>query len=51
MGAIIYLGHKLGQWASEALEIHSKTPQILGTLLGVALSLYLVVQQTNKLNS
>ncbi|MGB0450986.1 MAG: AtpZ/AtpI family protein [Flavobacteriaceae bacterium] len=51
MGAIIYLGHKLGQWASEALEIHSETPQILGTLLGVALSLYLVVQQTNKLNS
>ncbi len=51
MGVIIYLGHRIGLWCAQYLEIPSKTPQILGTLIGVALSLYLVLRQTNKFNA
>jgi len=51
IGAIIYLGNKTGQWCATHWETQSKTPEIMGTLLGVALSFYLVLQQTNKLNS
>ena len=51
MGEIIYLGHRIGFWAAQYWAITSKFPEIMGTLSGVALALYLVVRQTNKLNN
>ena len=51
MGVIIYVGHRLGLWVAYYWAITSKLPEIVGTLVGVALSLYLVVRQTKKLNA
>ena len=51
MGVIIYVGHRLGLWVAHYWAITSKLPEIVGTLVGVALSLYLVVRQTKKLNA
>ena len=51
MGVIIYLGHQIGLWSANYWAIASSTPEVIGTLAGVALSLYLVVRQTTKLNS
>lgn len=51
MGVIIYVGHRLGLWVADYWAITSKLPEIVGTLVGVALSLYLVVRQTKKLNA
>jgi len=51
MGAIIFLGHRLGLWSAQHWAIPSKGPEVIGTLIGVALALYLVVRQTNKLNT
>ena len=51
MGVIIYVGHRLGLWVAYYWAITSKSPEIVGTLVGVALSLYLVVRQTKKLNA
>ena len=51
MGVIIYLGHQIGLWSANYWAIASSAPEVVGTLAGVALSLYLVVRQTTKLNS
>jgi hypothetical protein len=51
MGVIIYLGHRIGLWGAQYLGMTTKLPEIIGTLAGVALALYLVVRQTNKLNT
>lgn len=51
MGVIIYLGHQIGLWSAQQWALTSKLPEVIGTLAGVALSLYLVVRQTTKLNS
>ncbi|MDT0555547.1 AtpZ/AtpI family protein [Patiriisocius hiemis] len=50
MGAIIFLFVKLGLWLDENYNSGEKLYIIFGTLLGVAISLFLVIKQTNKLN-
>jgi|TARA_R100000541_G_C1870856_1_gene80773 F0F1-type ATP synthase assembly protein I len=51
MGAIIYLFVQLGKWLDASYgDEGSKLYLIIGTLLGVAISLFLVVKQTNRLN-
>jgi F0F1-type ATP synthase assembly protein I len=51
MGVIIYLFVKLGQWLDGKYTDGGKAFLIVCTLIGVAVSLFLVVKQTNKLNS
>ena len=51
MGVIIYLGAKGGQWLDEKYGGDSNTYTVVLTLLAVAISMYLVIKQTNKLNS
>lgn len=50
MGAIIYLFVKGGQWLDSTYNPGGKAFLIVGTLLGICISLYLVIQQTNRLN-
>lgn len=50
MGVVIYLFVQLGKW----LDVQygdGKTFTIICTLVGVGISLFLVVKQTNRLNS
>lgn len=51
MGVIIYLGARLGQWLDTEYEKENNTYTIILTLFAVAISMYLVIQQTKKLNS
>jgi membrane protein DedA with SNARE-associated domain len=51
MGVIIYLGAKLGQWLDIKYQNEKNTYTIILTLVAVAISMYLVIQQTKKLNS
>ena len=51
MGATIYLFVLLGKWLDSTYNNGEKLYVIIGTLLGVGASLYLVVKQLNKLNS
>ncbi len=51
MGVIIYLFVKLGQWLDGKYSDGGKTFLIICTLVGVGASLFLVIKQTNKLNS
>ena len=51
MGVIIYLGAKAGNWLDEKYENKENTYTIVLTLVAVAIAMYLVVQQTKKLNS
>lgn len=51
MGVIIYLFVQLGKWLDQKYMHGGKTFLIIGTLLGVAISLFLVVKQTKDLNS
>jgi len=51
MGVIIYLFVKLGQWLDDKYSDGGKTFLIICTLVGVGASLFLVIKQTNKLNS
>lgn len=51
MGVIIYLFVKLGQWLDDKYSEGGKTFLIICTLVGVGASLFLVIKQTNKLNS
>lgn len=51
MGVIIYLGARLGQWLDTEYEKENNTFTIILTLFAVAISMYLVIQQTKKLNS
>lgn len=50
MGVIIYLFVKGGIWLDENYNPEGKVYTIVLTLLGVAISLFLVLQQTNRLN-
>ena len=50
MGITIYLFVKLGEWLDAAYNNNEKGFIIVTTLVGVAVSLYLVLKQTNKLN-
>ncbi|WP_297704342.1 AtpZ/AtpI family protein [uncultured Eudoraea sp.] len=51
MGVIIYLGARLGQWLDFKYQNETNTYTIILTLFAVAISMYLVIQQTKKLNS
>jgi F0F1-type ATP synthase assembly protein I len=51
MGVIIYLFIQLGLWLDKRYLEDGKWFLILGTFFGIAISLYLVIQQTNRLNS
>ncbi|GAB5400707.1 MAG: hypothetical protein Aureis2KO_22920 [Aureisphaera sp.] len=51
MGVIIYLFVKLGKWLDTQYDPDGKLFLILSTLTGVGISMFLVVKQTNKLNS
>lgn len=50
MGVIIYLFVKGGTWLDATYNPEGKIYTIIGTLLGVGISLFLVLQQTNRLN-
>jgi|TARA_B110000483_G_scaffold201306_1_gene242255 membrane protein DedA with SNARE-associated domain len=50
MGITIYLFVMLGEWLDAAYNNNEKGFIIVTTLVGVAVSLYLVLKQTNKLN-
>lgn len=51
MGVIIFLGAKAGQWLDENYAESGTTYTVVLTLFSVAISMYLVIKQTNKLNS
>ena len=51
MGVIIFLGARGGQWLDENYADSGTTYTIVLTLLSVAVSMYLVIKQTKKLNS
>ncbi len=51
MGAIIYLFVQLGKWLDKEYSDGGRTFLIIATLAGVAVSLFLVLKQTNQLNS
>ena len=51
MGVVIYLFVQLGKWLDVTYNEGGKLYIILCTLLGVGISLFLVVKQTNRLNS
>lgn len=50
MGLIIYLFVKAGIWLDLNYSPEGKMYTIIFTLLGVAISLFLVLKQTNRLN-
>jgi F0F1-type ATP synthase assembly protein I len=50
MGVTIYLFVLLGKWLDATYNNNEKGFIIVTTLAGVAVSLYLVIKQTNKLN-
>ena len=50
MGVIIYLFVKGGTWLDATYNPEGKAYTIISTLLGVGISLFLVLQQTNRLN-
>lgn len=49
MGAIIYLSAQGGKWLDGYYGMESKTFTIIITLLGVAISIYLVLQQLKRI--
>ncbi|HZW62663.1 MAG TPA: AtpZ/AtpI family protein [Flavobacteriaceae bacterium] len=49
MGVIIYLFVKLGKWLDGQYNNGNKLFIIIGTLLGVALAIYVVVKQLNRI--
>ncbi|OAB80207.1 AtpZ/AtpI family protein [Cochleicola gelatinilyticus] len=51
MGVIIFVFVKLGLWLDTEYNSGGKLFLILGTFVGISISLYLVIKQTNKLNS
>lgn len=50
MGITIYLFIMLGKWLDAKYTNSGKLYLILGTLFGVAISLYVVLQQLKKFN-
>ena len=51
MGITIYLFIMLGKWLDSKFSNGGKLYLILGTLFGVAISLYVVLQQLKKFNN
>lgn len=51
MGITIYLFILLGKWLDSKYNNGEKLFIIIATLLGVAVSLYLVIKQLNRINS
>ncbi|MBX2828985.1 MAG: AtpZ/AtpI family protein [Flavobacteriaceae bacterium] len=51
MGVIIYVFVRFGKWLDTKYNPEGKLFIILCTLAGLAISLFLVIKQTNKLNS
>ncbi len=51
MGVIIYVFVKLGTWLDQQYNPEGKIFTVIFTLAGVAGSLFLVLKQTNRLNS
>lgn len=51
MGVTIYVFIMLGKWLDYKYNEDGKLFLILGTLLGVAISLYVVLQQLKKFNN
>ncbi|HPF97225.1 MAG TPA: AtpZ/AtpI family protein [Mangrovimonas sp.] len=49
MGVIIYLFVKLGKWIDSQYNPDGKAFLVICTLLGVAVSLYVVVKQLNQI--
>jgi len=49
MGVIIYLFVKLGKWIDSEYNPDGKAFLVVCTLLGVAISLYVVVKQLNQI--
>ncbi|MEZ4968336.1 MAG: AtpZ/AtpI family protein [Flavobacteriaceae bacterium] len=49
MGGIIFLAAQGGKWLDEYFEMESKTFVIVLTLLGVAIAIYLVLQQLKRI--
>jgi len=49
MGVIIYLFVRLGKWLDQSFFPDQKLFIIICTLLGVAISLYVVVKQLNRI--
>ncbi|MDC0637711.1 MAG: AtpZ/AtpI family protein [Flavobacteriaceae bacterium] len=50
MGVIIYAGNKVGQWLDQQYFPGEKTMATALTLVGVGIAMFLVVQQTKRLN-
>jgi len=51
MGATIYLFVFLGKWLDSAYNDRNRLYSIISTLAGVAVSLYLIIKQLNRINS
>jgi len=51
MGATIYLFVSIGKWLDHIFNNGDRGFIILGTLVGVGVSLYLTVKQLNRINS
>lgn len=51
MGVIIFVGARAGQWLDENYSEEGNTYTVVLTLAAVAIAMYLVIKQTNKLNS
>jgi F0F1-type ATP synthase assembly protein I len=49
MGVVIYLFVRLGKWLDQSFFPDQKLFIIICTLLGVAISLYVVVKQLNRI--
>lgn len=49
MGAIIYLAVLGGKWLDNYFQTEKKTYIIIATLLGVAISIWVVVQQLKRI--
>ncbi len=49
MGAIIYLAVKGGKWLDGYFQTERKTYIIIATLLGVAISIWVVLQQLKRI--
>jgi F0F1-type ATP synthase assembly protein I len=49
MGGIIFLAAQGGKWLDGYFEMESKTFVIILTLLGVAVAIYLVLQQLKRI--
>ncbi|AKA35019.1 hypothetical protein VC82_1395 [Flagellimonas lutaonensis] len=49
MGAIIYLAVKGGNWLDEHYQTEKRIFTVIATLLGVAISIWVVLQQLKRI--